>query len=350
MKIWMADFWIESSLILPSDQRELRVKLEDCEISFQNASQDARPSEALVGQIVLEAEDISTAEALSNTRIREVLDVLSFTTSCSFRVSRPHFLMDWTPGLEIREQYAYGRDDLEDRFPHFVSEHLKTLSELETFKGIQELRAPLRWYGAGIRARIAEDQFQYFWLVLEQIAEITKPSAQVTDKCQRCRTDLFCPSCNAVSAHRPFPKQAVEALLSKLNVSTERQRDLFDVRNGIVHGRARAEIQELIRSRQQPDFEIADAVDFIWRTAFMAILNALRVPKSKIDRLTFGAPYSIVSQTRTFKAYLHMGMKGDPTNPRLENVVVPQVDAIRVNERGEEINPRTGETIKTPDP
>lgn len=342
MPIWIADFWVESSLILPSSRPELRIKLPDCEISFQNAQQNALPTEALSAQIVVEAASIVEAEELANRRIREILDVLTFTTGNVFKISRPRFLMDWTPGVTVREQYAYGQDNLRDRWPNFVPEYLRTLANLESLNGIQELKTPLRWYAAGTRATVAEDQFQYFWLVLELIAETTKTSARVTDKCQHCHGDLFCPSCNAISQHRPFPKQAVEALFTKLNVSRERQRDLFNIRNGIVHGRTRPEIEEEIR-KDQPEFEISDAVNFIWRTAFMAILNRLKIPQSQMDCFTFGAPDTIVSRTINFKAHMRIGMNGDPNDPRLENVVVPEVTAIRINERGEPIDPLTGE-------
>jgi hypothetical protein len=96
------------------------------------------------------------------------------------------------------------------------------------------------------------------------IAEITKETSPVSDKCQRCHTDLFCPSCNTISEHRPFAKQAIEALLNRLNVARGRQRDLLYIRNGIMHGRSREEIEEEIR-QNEPTFEIGQAVDFIWR-------------------------------------------------------------------------------------
>src|SRR4051812_34183086 len=124
MSIWIADFWVESTLVLATSQPELRLKLPDCEISFQNAQQNALPNEALSAQIVLQAESIAEAEELANRRIREILDVLSFTTSSAFRISRPRFLMDWTPGLTIRQQYAYGHDNLGDRWPHLSPEYL----------------------------------------------------------------------------------------------------------------------------------------------------------------------------------------------------------------------------------
>jgi hypothetical protein len=339
MKTWMGDFHIESTLILPADVPELRVTLPDSELSIQNAGKDDLPNEALAAQIILHADTIAGAEEIANARIREILDVLSFTTSHVFRISRRRFLMDWTPDIEIREQYAYGQDKFDDRWPDLLSEHLVTLAELEALGSIQQLRTPLRWFAAGIRAQVAEDQFQYFWFVLELIAEITKERDRVTDKCQRCHGNLFCPSCNSVSEHRPFPKQAIEALLTRLDVSKDWQRDLFRIRNGIMHGRTRSEIEEDIR-KYLPDFEIADAVDFIWQAAFTALFNALKVPQNQFGRLAFGGPDSIVSQTLTFKAHMHIGMRGDSKEPRLENVVVPEVTAIRTNKRGQPIDPR----------
>lgn len=344
-KPWIADFRVESLLILPSNVPELRISLPDCELSIQNAGKNDLPNEALAAQVVVRAENIKEAEALANERIREILDTLSFGTSCPFRFSRPRFLMDWTPGLEIRDTYAYGgQDGFIERWPELTAENLTTLAELEGSSEIAHLRTPLRWFAAGVRAKFPEDQFQYFWFVLELIAEMAKDSVRVTDKCQRCRTDLFCPTCNAVSEHRPFQKQAIEASFSRLNVSSEMQRDLFEIRNAIMHGRTRPEIEEEIRSRT-PDFEISQAVDFLWQTAFYALFNALKIKQSQTERITFGSPDTVVAQTVTMKAHMKMGTHGDPNDPKIENVVLPTITAIRVNERGEEINPSTGEVV-----
>ncbi|MCJ9701726.1 methylamine utilization protein MauJ [Bradyrhizobium sp. SHOUNA76] len=340
---WIADFRIESTLILPPNVPELRIVLPDCELSIQNASEDDLSKESLAAQLVIGASDIKEAEALADERIREIMDTLSFGTSCPFRFSRPRFLMDWTPGLEIRDMYAYGgQDGYTERWPELAEDNLTTLATLERCTGIARLRTPLRWFAAGVRATFPEDQFQYFWFVHELIAEMTKESTRVTDKCPRCRSDLFCPTCNTIPEHRPFQKQAIEASFSRLNISNEMQRDLFAIRNAIMHGRTRAEIEEEIRTRT-PDFEISQAVDFIWRSAFYAIFNALKIKQSESEQMIFGSPDSVVSQTITMKAHMKMGMHGDPNDPKIENVVLPTITAIRVNERGEEINPSTGE-------
>jgi hypothetical protein len=342
--VWIADYRIESTLILPPSQPEIQVSLPDCKISIQNAKNGDLPNEALAAQILLDAPTIAAAEQVADRRMREILDVLSYVTSNTFKISRQRFLMDWTPGIEIRDQYAYGHDSAPERWPELAAEYLETVNVIEGLEGQQltKLRTPLRWFAAGIRAGIPEDQFQYFWFVLELIAELGNDRRKVTDKCQRCRGDLFCPTCNAISEHRPFPKQAIEGLFTQLDVSADMQRDLFKIRNGIMHGRTRAEIEEDIRT-DTPDFEISEAVDFIWQTAIASILNALQVPGSHASQITFGSPDSIVRRSIKAKFHLKIGMHGDSKEPRLENVVVPSVETIRTNAQGEPINPLTGE-------
>jgi Methylamine utilization protein MauJ len=252
--------------------------------------------------------------------------------------------MDWTPGVEVRDQYAYGYDKADNRWPDFVAEYLQTVAAIEGLKAVKNLRGPLRWFAAGVRAQIAEDQFQYFWFVIEQISEITKEAIPVSDKCQRCRGDLFCPTCNATPTHRPFAKQAIENLFSRLDVSTELQRDLFKIRNGLMHGRDRLEIVEDIRT-ETPGFDFGEAIDLSWEIAMAAIFNALQMTLPEYEQMSFGKPDSIVRRDAVFKAHMRMGMNGDPKKPQLQNVVVPQIKAFAVNERGEEIDPRTGDRV-----
>jgi hypothetical protein len=245
--------------------------------------------------------------------------------------------MDWTPGVEVREQYAYGYDDDgADRWPDIVAEYLTTVQELDSTENAKKLRNAVRWFSAGTRAPVAEDQFQYFWFVLEILAESSKEKQLVTDKCQRSHGNLFCKNCDAISQHRPFPKQAIEALLTRVNVSTDRQRDLFRIRNGIMHGDTREEIESDIR-KHAPEFGIADAVDFTAHTAFISPFNSFGIKQSQLDKLVFGKPDSVVAQRVNFKAHMMIGMHGDPTEPRIENVVLPTIRAIRTDASGRPI-------------
>jgi hypothetical protein len=344
MKVWIGDFRVESTLVLPPDVTELRVKLADGEFTFQNATRDDLPNEALAAQITIHADTIAEAEEIAKKRVNEVLDVLSFITSSKFRISRQRFLMDWSPGLKMRDQYAYGCDKKDDRWPDLAEEYLKTVAAIETLDGAKRLRAPLHWFAAGIRATAAEDQFQYFWFVLEIIAEITKETGLVADKCQKCKSDLFCQACNSISMHKPFQRQAIDNLLDRLNVPADVRREMFIIRNGIMHGRDRDEIIEEIR-RKSPDFEFGEAIDIAWQIATAAIFNALQITAPQYNQMYFAKPDSVVSRDISFKAHMIMGLPGDPNDPKLVDVVIPEVRAFRVNSRGEEIDPLTGQRI-----
>ncbi|MBR1269688.1 hypothetical protein JQ629_19440 [Bradyrhizobium sp. AUGA SZCCT0222] len=333
MKKWLADYRIESKLTFLPDTPPIKIQIGESEITISNSSQDDPPNESLAAQILVLADDISSAEALALTKMREFLHLLSFTTAFGFRISRKRFIMDWSPGVVVREQYAYGHDDEVERWPDLKEEYFSTVQEIERSPHVNSLRTALRWYASATHAAVPEDQFQYFWFVLELLAEITKEKQLVADKCQACHSDLYCPKCESVSQHRPFAKQAIEALLTRLNVAPERQRDLFRIRNGIMHGDTREKIEADLQ-RQTPEFEIALAVDFIGQTAFLAIFNSFGVKQSQMANIVFGSPDSYVSRRITMKAHMMVGMHGDPEKPLLENVVLPKITAIKIDAEG----------------
>jgi hypothetical protein len=333
MKKWLADYRIESRLQFPEDAPSVKIQIGDAEVTVSNASQGDLPNETLAAQIVVLADDINAAEKLALTKIREVLHLLSFTTGSGFQISRKRFVMDWSPGVEIREQFAYGHDDQTDRWPDLKEKYFLTVQEIDQTPHVNKLRTALRWYAAATRSMVPEDQFQYFWFVLELLAEFTKGRELVADKCQVCHGDLYCPKCAAVSQHRPFPKQAIEDLLKRINVAPERQRDLFRIRNGIMHGDTREEIEADIQ-KQSPKFEISHAVDFIGQSAYIALFNSFGIKQSQTGNMVFGAPDSFVSKVAAFKAHMMIGMHGDPNNPLLENVVLPEITAIRTDAAG----------------
>jgi hypothetical protein len=340
MKTWLADYRVESSLRVAKAVPELHFEHPHGEykITISNVT-DTEPQidEDLELQIIFQAETISVAEQLAFDSARRFLRLLSFVTGSGFRIARKRFLMDWTPGVEHREQYAYGRDDHRERPEAITPELLESVRELQTSPNSIALDRALRWYSAGVGSTLMEDQLQYFWFVLELIAETTNDKIAVSDKCQKCRSDLVCPSCEEVSTHRPFPRQQIETLLTRLKVAPQMQKDLFGIRNGLMHGRSREQIEVSIQDRE-PDFEFAKAVDFGGRNAFMAIFNAFGIKQSQLDRLVFASPDSFVSREVVMKAHLVVGMLGDPAEPRLENVVLPKITAHRIDEAGNNIN------------
>ena len=346
MKKWLADYRIKSKLQFPVATPSVSFKVGDAEVTVSNASQSDLPNKSLAAQIAVLADDIKTAESLALTKITEVLHLLSFTTGSGFRISRKRFIMDWSPGVEIREQFAYGYDHETDRWPDLKEGYFLTVQEIDRTPHVNKLRTALRWYAAATRSTVPEDQFQYFWFVMELLAEFTKGKELVADKCQVCHGDLYCPRCAAVSQHRPFPRQAIEDLLDRIKVAPERKRDLFRIRNGMMHGNTREEIEADIQ-KQSPEFEISHAVDFIGGCAYMALFNSFGIRQSQVENMEFGAPESFVSKVATFKAHMMIGMHGDAKTPLLENVVLPEITAIRTDAAGIPIETKPPVTPKT---
>jgi hypothetical protein len=109
MKTWLADYRVESKLILPSDNPEIYYTSSDgsYEVTVTNANDaDMRPDEALALHLILHAENIEIAETLALEKARNFLGILSFVTSFGFRIARKRLLIDWTPGVERRDAFV----------------------------------------------------------------------------------------------------------------------------------------------------------------------------------------------------------------------------------------------------
>jgi hypothetical protein len=111
---------------------------------------------------------------------------------------------------------------------------IATVRMLHEWESTAVLPRALRWYSSGVRSQFAEDQFQFFWFVIELFAASSKERGKVTDKCQRCGGDLACQDCNRVSTHRPFGKQLIEQILERIGVSADQITELFYIRNSLL--------------------------------------------------------------------------------------------------------------------
>jgi hypothetical protein len=54
-----------------------------------------------------------------------------------------------------------------------------------------------------------------------------------------------------------------------------------------------------------------------------------------MPNIVFGSSNSFVSRKFTMKAHMMIGMHGDPEKPILENVVLPEITAIRTDSAGD---------------
>lgn len=324
-KRWLADYKVESELRLVPEEKKITYIHPDnkFEVHISNASKDTQDNEVLSVQIILLAPNIQAAESETELQIEKFLHLLSFITNTGYKISRRIRVVDWSKGLREREMFVYSNKLSRNAIEGLNSELLNTAHMLHGWGTSPMLERALRWFAAGIKSRVMEDQIQFFWFVVELIASATKGNEKVADKCPKCQGDLFCQTCEEISKHKPFPKQAIAQLLSKINVSDDHIDDLFEVRNSLMHGDTREMIETEIQKRH-PDFALNKVVDLLGQCAWAIILNNFPKPAGK-HQPAFLTVNSYVDWHMIGKAHMILGMGGDPNDPKIENLSLPQV-------------------------
>ena len=166
-------------------------------------------------QITFDAESLQHAKDVGIDHLKEFLDHLVAVTNNKFKFHRLLHIFNWEPGNGIREcmYYAgFGDDDVPS--PELNANLLNTVSLMQRQPLHPRLRRALKWFANGVGSIYPDDQFAYFWFVLELVAQIIKDAAPIPDRCPFCKEALFCPSCNASHLHRPYPKQAIQQLFA----------------------------------------------------------------------------------------------------------------------------------------
>jgi hypothetical protein len=324
---WLADYRVYSDMKLRLGLDKLRYEhphgLFEATIATTPVGQ--HEDEVLSCQVIAWERDIEAAESLIQTYAEKFFHLMSFVTCGKFKISRKVLLIDWTPGVYGRECFLYTQKDKGEPLEVLSTEVLDTARMLHEWGVTPMLEKALRWFAAGVRAGIAEDQFQFFWFVIELIAESKKNAEKVTDKCQDqgCRGDLCCSVCGKPSRHRPFAKDAIRFTLARARLSESKIEDLFSVRNSLMHGDTREGIEERFRNRY-PEFEFHMILDDLGRAAWTSILHSFDVPSGE-HRPTFFQASTFVDWTMKAKVHAVIGVGGNLDDPRIEDVHLPEV-------------------------
>lgn len=315
MTRYIADFDVEAELLVLNDESRLHWSHPDgsTQLQIKNRPLIAPAVEQLLGiQVILEAPDLKEAEEQGRDRLLLFLDAMSVTTNTRFRLRRLVRVLDWTPGLTMRDfrlhtpgppHQLFGLDD----------DLLRTVSRIAA---VQEgpLARALNCFRRGNMGDMIEEQFQYFWYAIEIVAELVKKTDRVPDSCPRCDGPLFCPACNEVPMHRPFAKQAILALIrAVVDIDPDATfRMLADARNLLLHG----ESVETIEHKLGKPF--ADIVDSTARIAWIAIVNSLRLEP--------GEPLKVLDVNRHTRMEATLVLVGSIGSPPLEGC--PDIDAV----------------------
>lgn len=228
--------------------------------------------------------------------------MLAFTTGSSFQRHRIRQIVDATPpGKDGVTSLLMWGDPIqyEDPQPFLREDTARAIERLLEFDMPPAISRAMRWYRLGINGAWPDDQFVYFWFALEVVAEFQKSTDKVPDRCPRCRSPLYCESCETHPVHRPYPRQAIRALLKAVDndcddVTLER---LEKTRNSLMHGSTLKEIED---SLPQPHEEI---VDVLGRLLWKALIH--QFPREMFDgTLAMGFPSTYVH--RTLRGVFHI--------------------------------------------
>lgn len=276
MPRFLLDLEVESHATLAPAETTLRGISPNCvgvdvTVSLLRANL-TKGTAALSMQVTLDAESIQHARDHGLDVAKDLLRAWSFATSIPFRITAFRRIVDWTPGLHERDCIHFSHHPADAR-PHSVlnSETLLSAVRLTNAPLSATLRRAIRWFANGVSSDFTDDQFYYFWLAVELVAIETRPTNPVHDACPMCRGPLYCQSCNLQPTHRPYPKQAIQALFQRhFNDEPDeffRHADAF--RNALMHGDDLDQVERAISVK----FE--DIVNALGRLAWTALLSTI---------------------------------------------------------------------------
>lgn len=310
---------------MPVGQGPIRSVLPHRELEVHIANLEVTPGTdrpLLSIQIIFTALDLDEAREKSQSLLKEYLNYLCFSSNLPARIHKQIRVVEWTPGLSERDCHQF-QTFPGSQLPYAVlgEEIFESVSRLMQIDVSPILKRALKWFGLGVGAEYIDAQFQFFWLTIELVVQITKSIEKVNDKCPRCQAPLYCESCQEYPSHRPYPKQAIKGLFDRTikNGSEELFALANLVRNAIAHG------EDLNDLEKEQNFLLSDVVNHVGQLAWTALLNEfLKVPDAReaIKDLSFLSTNMYVRQILTMTVHLRV-YSSDPQNPTLSEVAKP---------------------------
>jgi hypothetical protein len=220
MTKFLANWEVETDIILPVEATYLRYDHPSSVYTdFLRNIQEARHDLTFLSmQIVFDAPSIQEARTIGKTLAKEFVDYLSFVSNLKVRLRSLLHLFNWEPGIPAaREALYFVRSQRHDDTPYEALNQrlLDTIGLLQAHSIAPRLQRAIKWFASGVASQTPDDQFTFFWLMIELVAQLIKEPAPVPDRCPKCKTPLYCSECEATPLHRPFAKQAIEQVFAK---------------------------------------------------------------------------------------------------------------------------------------
>ena len=324
---WHAAFILRTNLRVVPKEATLTSAFGADEVHFSNVDYNGDGVYFLDLKIVFRAGDIEDAHSVADETAETVAYALSFVSGAGVRVDHPVYLIDWEPGLKTRDQYTYAKHAVNDPLDALNDDMLRTLAAVSAKEVNSPTKAAMRWYGRAARATVLEDRYLYYFFAIEVLAAAEQFADKVVPKCPRCKQDLICanPDCGHPE-HRPFPAEKIGLLLQALGMHEKLAHAAVQLRHKISHGTERdqivAEMKELT-----PDFELEQAVAHIGNYATKGLHRAFDFREDQ-PLLTFYFLETPENINISGRAHIQVGLKGDPDNPRFEDVWMPELSLI----------------------
>jgi hypothetical protein len=333
MKRWLTEYDIQSHLMLVEDLPSLNFnhRLSNYEIEITKNKNIGY----LTFRIIVNCEAYDKARDLSDIYLREFTHLLAFVTNAKFSVHRIIRTIDWTSEVTDRKIYQY--QELHEFQPPpsiLDNSYIETIKDLLSEGDIDlTIKRALKWFSHGIGSVHLDDKFQYFWFVLELLAEKNKASEAVNDKCPKCHEPLYCNNCKISPTHKPYPKQAIKQHIN--NFSTNFNEKFFEdadkVRNGIMHG---SEIETI---EKENHLSVEKILNILGKLAWTAILREFKIKGEKKLSVIQPNKYS----HHILQGALELVIPGKTENfglkdiPQLDFDIIPQIHS----SKREEIDP-----------
>jgi hypothetical protein len=280
------------------------------EVHLQN--HDMRPgieSQLLHAYVAFDADNIDVAVDLGRQHLGEFVDILGFATSVRFAIRHRIAIYQWDVGLETRQGKVF--HSIADPSWPILALDASFAATIESFlaeTNSEPIRRDLRWFRVAVSADPPDEQYQWFWFVIETLAALSSERKSVPDRCPRCHEPLYCQKCQKISTHRPYPSQEVKQLFEK-HVSDDPHRaykECSAMRHALLHG------ENIETVEKELDTTLSTLTDRVGKVAWVALLSHLRSAVQtggSTSQLHLLQPSSYINRNLEAYANMTIGLK-----------------------------------------
>jgi len=320
-KRFLLDFEIESDGSFADDATVAKIRHPEDVYNLEIRNLSVAPAAELPllsAHLVITAADHEDAQTKGRDILVGVLQLLTFLTNMGYKIHKLVRVVDWTPGIKERLCLQYAKSERPDTpYAVLTDEIFKSLETLERIRRSDVLQRALRWFSLGVRSRFTDEQFQFFWFVIELLAQVDKRSVEVHDTCPRCEQPLYCSTCEEHPMHWPYPKQLIQALM--LRIAPEYPTffpTMNKIRNLLSHGESAENVEASLK------LSLADEVNKLGRVAWIALYQAFMAAfpdKSRPANIHTVETNEYVRRTLGIGAHILFRSR-DPENPSIDDV------------------------------